>query len=180
MRPDDHRWLKYSALFYALGLALHTADHFRRGLDASTSQVLIVGNLSTALGITVAVMVIVGYRHAALLAALTGFPVAFGVASVHLLPEWSAFSDTFVNAHNTGVTAMSWTVVLVEIAGALALGVAGLAAVRDDREIAGVSRAGSRSAGAPGRLRRGDRRRRRCAPPTTARSGPVGSPRRAR
>src|SRR3954447_15651128 len=124
MRPDEHRWLKYSALFYAVGLALHTADHFRRGLDASTSHVLIIGNLSTALGVTVAVMVIVGYRQAPLLAAITGFPIAFGVAAVHLLPKWSAFSDTFVNAHNTGVTAMSWTVVLVEIGGALALGIA--------------------------------------------------------
>jgi hypothetical protein len=133
MRPDEHRWLKCSALFYALGLALHTADHFRRGLDASTSQVLIIGNISTALGITVAVMAIVGYRHAPFLAAVTGFPVAFGVAAVHLLPKWSAFSDTFVNAHNTGVTGLSWSVVLIEIAGALALGVAGLAVVREER-----------------------------------------------
>jgi hypothetical protein len=130
---DEHRWLKYSALLYALGLALHTADHFRRGLDASTGQVLVVGNLSTAIGIAVVVMVIVGYRHAPLLAALTGFPVAFGVAAVHLLPTWSAFSDTFVDAHNTGVTAMSWTVVLIEIAGALAMGIAGFAIVRDQR-----------------------------------------------
>jgi hypothetical protein len=133
MRPDEHRWLKFSALFYALGLALHTADHFRRGLDASTSQVLIVGNISTALGITVAVMVIAGYRHAPFLAAVTGFPVAFGVAAVHLLPKWSAFSDTFVNAHNTGVTSLSWSVVLIEIAGALAMGIAGLAVGREDR-----------------------------------------------
>jgi hypothetical protein len=133
MRPDEYRWLKYAALFYALGLALHTADHLRRGLDASTSQVLVIGNLSTALGITVAALAVVGNRHAPFLAAITGFPIAFGVAAVHLLPRWSAFSDTFVNAHNTGVTAMSWTVVLVEIAGALALGVAGLAVIREER-----------------------------------------------
>ena len=74
-----------------------------------------------------------GNRHAPLLAAITGFPIAFGVAAVHLLPKWSAFSDTFVGAHNTGVTAMSWTVVLVEIAGALALGIAGLAVIREER-----------------------------------------------
>jgi hypothetical protein len=133
MRPDEHPWLKYAALFYALGLALHTADHFRRGLDASTSQVLVIGNLSTALGITVAALAVVGNRHAPFLAAVTGFPIALGVAAVHLLPRWSAFSDTFVNAHNTGVTAMSWTVVLVEIAGALALGIAGLAVIREER-----------------------------------------------
>jgi hypothetical protein len=132
---DEYRWLKYSALLYALGLGLHTADHFRRGLDASTGQVLVAGNLSTAIGITVVVMVIVGYRHAPLLAAITGFPVAIGVAAVHLLPTWSAFSDTFVNAHNTGVTAMSWTVVLIETVGALAMGVTGLIIVRDQRAL---------------------------------------------
>jgi hypothetical protein len=130
---DEYRWLRYAALFYALGLALHTADHFRRGLDASTGQVLVAGNLSTAVGVTVAVMVIVGYRHAPLLAAVTGFPIAIGVAAVHLLPRWSAFSDSFVNAHNTGVTAMSWSVVLIEIAGALAMGITGLAVVREQR-----------------------------------------------
>ena len=74
MRPDEHRWLKYAALFYALGLALHTADHLRRGLDASTSQVLVIGNLSTAIGITVAALVVVGYRHAPILAARHRIP----------------------------------------------------------------------------------------------------------
>jgi hypothetical protein len=136
---DEYRWLRYAALFYALGLALHTADHLRRGLDASTDQVLIAGNLSTAVGITVAVMVIVGSRHAPLLAAITGFPIAIGVAAVHLLPTWSAFSDTFVNAHDTGVTAMSWSVVLIEIAGALALGVTGLLVLRDERAAAAAT-----------------------------------------
>ena len=123
MARDDHRWLKYCALFYALGLALHTADHFRRGLDAVTPQVLWIGNVSTVIGVTVAALVVVGYRNAPMLAAVTGIPIAVGVAAVHLLPKWSgALSDTFVDAHNTGVTALSWTVVLVEIAGALAMG----------------------------------------------------------
>jgi hypothetical protein len=131
---DDHPLLKYCALLYALGLALHTADHLRRGLDAVTPQVLWVGNVSTVIGIGVAALVIVGYRHAPMLAAVTGIPVAVGVAAVHLLPKWSAFSDAFVGAHNTGVTALSWTVVLVEIAGALAMGVAGWMIVRDEHD----------------------------------------------
>jgi hypothetical protein len=136
---DDHRWLKYCALFYALGLALHTADHLRRGLDAVTPQVLWVGNVSTVVGMTVAALVIVGYRHGPMLAAITGMPVALGVASVHLLPKWSALSDAFVGAHNTGVTALSWTVVLIEIAGAAAMGIAGLLIVREERAATIVS-----------------------------------------
>jgi hypothetical protein len=135
MQPDDHPLLKYCALFYALGLALHTADHLRRGIDAVTTQVLWIGNVSTVVGITVAVLVIVGYRNAPILAAVTGIPVAVGVAAVHLLPKWSsALSDSFVGAHNTGVTALSWTVVLVEIAGALAMGIVGWNIARTHRE----------------------------------------------
>ena len=130
---DDHPWLKYSALFYALGLAMHTADHLRRGLDVVTVQVQWVGNVSTVVGMTVAVLVIVGYRHGPMLAATTGIPVGIGVAAVHLLPKWSALSDAFVGAHNTGVTALSWTVVLVEIVGATAMGIAGLLVVCEQR-----------------------------------------------
>jgi hypothetical protein len=131
----DQLLLKYCALFYALGLALHTADHLRRGLDAVTTQVLWIGNVSTVIGITVAVLVIVGYRNAPMLAAVTGVPVALGVAAVHLLPKWSsALSDTFIGAHNTGVTGLSWAVVLVEIAGALAMGIVGLTIVRSERQ----------------------------------------------
>jgi hypothetical protein len=132
---DQHRWLRYSALFYALGLALHTADHLRRGLDVVTPQVLWAGNVSTAVGITVAVLVILGHRNGPILAAVTGVPVAVGVAAVHLLPKWSALSDAFVGAHNTGVTAWSWTVVLMEIVGALAMGVAGYVIVRQNRTV---------------------------------------------
>ena len=136
---DEHRFLKYCALLYALGLALHTADHLRRGLDVVTTQVQWAGNVSTVVGITVAVLVVVGNRYGPILAATTGIPVALGVAAVHLLPKWSALSDAFVGAHNTGVTALSWTVVSIEIVGALAMGVAGLAIVRQHRSAAAVS-----------------------------------------
>jgi hypothetical protein len=137
---DEHRLLKYCALFYALGLALHTADHLRRGLDVVTPQVLWAGNVSTLIGITTVVAVILGHRYGPMLAAVTGLPVGLGVAAVHLLPKWSALSDTFQGAHNNGVTALSWTVVLMEIAGALAMGVVGFLIVREQRAAATVSR----------------------------------------
>jgi len=136
----EYRLLRFCALFYALGLGLHTADHLRRGLDTVTPQVLWIGNISTVVGIGVVAAVVVGYRHAAMLAALTGLPVALGVAAVHLLPHWSAFSDSFDGAHGTGVTAMSWIVVLIEIAGAVALGIAGMRiVVREHANRAGAA-----------------------------------------
>ena len=130
--PGDPRWLRYAALLYALGLALHTADHFRRGTDVVTNQVLWAGNVSTLVGVGTVVLVL-GHLFAPMAAALTGLPVAIGVAAVHLLPEWSAFSDAFPGAHGTGVTALSWTVVLIEIAGAAAMGIIGLSIVRNAR-----------------------------------------------
>jgi hypothetical protein len=137
--PDQDRWLKYAALLYALGLALHTADHLRRGLDVVTPQVLWAGNLSTLVGVATIVMVVLGYRLAPEFAAWTGIPVALGVAAVHLVPKWSALSDSFIGASHTGVTALSWTVVLIEIAGALAMGTIGIATLRQ-RHLAPVAR----------------------------------------
>ena len=115
---------------YAVGLALHTADHLRRGIDVITDEVFWLGNVSTAAGIAVVALVLTGHRFAPTAAVLLGFPVALGVSAVHLLPRWSTLSDAFPGAHDTGVTALSWAVVLLEIAGAAALGLAGFAAVR--------------------------------------------------
>lgn len=129
MRRD--RFLREAALLYGVGLVLHTADHFRRGVDVVTDEVLSVGYVSTAAGIVVIALVLMRHRWAPTAALLLGFPVAVGVAAVHLLPRWSTLSDAFPGAHGTGVTAMSWAVVLLEIAGALALGVAGLSAARN-------------------------------------------------
>ena len=120
------RYLRFAALFYALGLGLHTVDHVRRGLDVLTPEVQWAGHLSTAIGIATVVLVLIGSRFGPLAAAITGIPVGVGVAAAHLLPHWSAFSDAFPGSHGTGVTAMSWTVVLIEIAGAIAMGVIGL------------------------------------------------------
>ena len=144
--PGETRFLRYAALFYALGLALHTVDHLRRGLDVLTPEVQWAGNLSTAVGITAVLLVLMGHRWGPLVAVLTGIPVAIGVAAVHLLPHWSAFSDAFPGANNTGVTALSYTVVLIEIVGALAMGIAGLAVIvsrRPDVAVRGTT--GSRS-----------------------------------
>ena len=127
--PAD-RYLRAAALVYAAGLVLHTADHVRRGLDTVTPAVLWAGNISTAIGLVTVVLVLSRHRLAPLAAAVTGVPIALGVAAVHLLPNWGALSDPFVGGAAAGVTIWSWTVVLVEIAGALMLGLAGALALR--------------------------------------------------
>lgn len=118
----DQRLLKAAACVYALGLALHTADHFRRGIGIVTHHVFWAGNLSTLLGAAAVVLILADHRLAPAVAIVFGFPVAIGVAAVHLLPTWSAFSDSFVHNH---LSWMSWTVVSIEIVGAFATGLAG-------------------------------------------------------
>ena len=124
----DGRKLQVAALVYLAGLVLHTADHLRRGLDAVTLHVLWAGNLSTVLGLGAVAMILTRHRYSPEAAVSFGFPIALGVAAVHLLPEWStALSDSFVDQ---SVSWMSWTVVVIEIAGALATGVIGLRLLR--------------------------------------------------
>jgi hypothetical protein len=53
-----------------------------------------------------------------------------GVAAVHLLPQWSAFSDPFPGS---SVDIGSWIAVCIEILGAVAFGLAGLSALLRQR-----------------------------------------------
>jgi hypothetical protein len=118
----DERLLRVTAIVYAIGLALHTADHFRRGVWTITRHVFWAGNLSTALGVVAVVLIVTGHRWAPAAAVAFGIPIAVGVAAVHWLPTWSVFSDSFVDKD---LGWMSWTVVAIEVAGALATGIVG-------------------------------------------------------
>lgn len=130
----EYALLRYAALVYAFGLIVHTAGHFRRGLDVLTPQVFWAGNVSTVVGVAVIVLVLAGHRIAPYVAVAFGLPTALGVIAVHLLPHWSALSDAFPGANHTGVTSMSWGVVLVEIVGGIALSAAGVLVLRRSSE----------------------------------------------
>ena len=130
--PRDRALLGGTAL-YGAGLALHLADHLRRGMDVLTVQVEAAGYLSTGVGLVTIALVLMRHRWAPLAAAVVGTSVAIGVAAVHLLPTWSAFSDAFPGGQDQGVTAMSWTVVLIEIAGAGLMGTSGWRALNRSR-----------------------------------------------
>ena len=127
---STNRGLRIGTAVYGAGLALHLADHLRRGMDVLTIQVEAAGYLSTGVGLVTIALVLMRHRWAPLAAAVVGTSVAIGVAAVHLLPTWSAFSDAFPGGQDQGVTAVSWTVVLIEIAGGALLGIAGFRALR--------------------------------------------------
>ena len=113
---------RYAAVGYAAGLVVHTADHLRRGLDVVTPEVLWSGNVTGVVAMVAIALALGGHGLAPLVAVVAGWSQALGVAAVHLLPRWSAFSDSLLGGSGD---ALSWAAVLFEIAGALAFGTAG-------------------------------------------------------
>jgi hypothetical protein len=130
------RLLRYAALVYTAGFLAHNADHVRPGLDVLTPEVFWAGAISGMVAVAAIALALAGHHWAALVAVAHGFSQAFGVAAVHLLPRWSAFSDSLPDGH---ADALSWVAVLAEIAGALAFGVAGMYVLRQ-RDRYGVAR----------------------------------------
>ena len=125
MRP----WsvLRIATAVYAVGLAIHTADHLRRGTDVITGEVFWGGMVLTTVSAVAIALVVARHHGAPLVAAVVGFTAAIGVSAAHLLPHWSALSDSLPDGN---VDALSWAAVLIEIAGAIAFGVAGLYTLR--------------------------------------------------
>jgi hypothetical protein len=114
---------------------LHNADHFRRGTSTVSGGLLALGTLGMVLWAIVIVMILRGHRLAPLAAVSAGIPLAIGFVAVHWFPHRSSLSDSFVEG---GASWMSITASLLEIAGAVAISVAGVAAIRRVGGLAGV------------------------------------------
>src|SRR6266508_2968701 len=84
--PVDGR-LRFAAIVFAGGLALHTADHLRRGVGVLTPEVLWGGTVLTVAGVITIAAVLARHRLAAKVAVVVGFYSAVSVAASHLLPR---------------------------------------------------------------------------------------------
>src|SRR4051812_43699988 len=139
----DDRMLRYAAVFFLIGFAVHNADHIRRGASSVTTELFVAGNLAAVVSIATIVLVLRRHRLAPQIAVAAGFTLAIGFTAAHMLPTWSVLSDSFVDGH---VSVFSWVASLMEILGALALGFAGLAVLRRERAQAPLTAATSASA----------------------------------
>jgi len=109
--------LRANILFVAANL-LHTADHQRQGTAGLRWEILAGGSAITIAAIASLVLAWRKDERAPIFGAVLGLSAAAGIAASHLAPHWSAFSDSYPEIH---ADAVSWIVVLLEIAGALLL-----------------------------------------------------------
>src|SRR3954447_14216813 len=118
--------LRANVLFVAVNL-LHTADHQRQGTARLTTEIMLGGSAITLAAIVSLVMARRRDKQAPIFRAVLGLSGAAGIAASHIAPHWSAFSDSYPQIH---ADAISWVVVLAEIAGALLLATVSLLALR--------------------------------------------------
>jgi hypothetical protein len=124
---SGERALRYAAILFAVAFVFHNADHFRRGTDVITDELLWAGTAAGIVSIATIVIVLLGHPSAPYLAIVAGFTLALGFAASHIFPTWSALSDSFVDGDVSGV---SWAAAILEIVGAATLGAAGVYALR--------------------------------------------------
>jgi hypothetical protein len=127
-RSDWDSRLRRAAIFFAVALAVHTADHLRRGMDVVPPAVMTAGMIQGVLAAITVVLVFRRSRWAPHAAVFIGFVSAVGFTAAHLLPTWGAFSDSFIDAAPAaGVTWFSWVTAILEILADLLFGAAGVA-----------------------------------------------------
>ncbi|MGH3730441.1 MAG: hypothetical protein ACRDTU_17060 [Micromonosporaceae bacterium] len=127
----QEQFLRNAALVFAVALAVHGADHARRGMDVVSTEIAWAGNIQAGLAVLTVLLVLTRTRGAALAAVITGFASALGFTVAHLLPTWGVFSDSFLTpAAGSGVTVFSWLTAVIEIGADLLLGWAGVRALR--------------------------------------------------
>jgi hypothetical protein len=125
-RRNEQRFVLAGYLFM-IGSGVHIFDHLRRGQGSVTEQLYWAGNLALVVQVVVITLVLTRHRRAPMVAAAAGFALAIGFAAAHWLPTWSSLSDSFVD---NGASVFSYVASLMEIAGALAVGITGLTIMR--------------------------------------------------
>jgi hypothetical protein len=126
--PATERLLVAAASFFAFTVLLHNADPVRRGADAVSTDVFWIGSAAIVLEVGVVFLAVQRHRLAGLAAAVVGLSLAAGYVVVHFLPARGWLSDSFPSG--VDVSPLSWGAASLEVAGALVLGAAGLAALR--------------------------------------------------
>ena len=130
--------LVLSAWAYLIGMSVHATDHLYRGITGDDRTASWPGTLQVALSVvavalpvTTLLFIRTGHRWAPLVGAIVGFGSAVVFFSLHVLPSWSAITDSFIGAGaGAQVTEYSWITAGIGIGGSNLLGLAGALALR--------------------------------------------------
>ncbi len=114
------RTLQGGAFLFIAAWVVHTADHARRGVDATTEAVVWSGTLAGLMAAVSITLILVKHPTAPAIATAVFLGIAVGVSATHLLPDWGVLSDPILVESTTD----GWSIVAVvgEIAAALFLG----------------------------------------------------------
>jgi len=120
--------LSKASIALVVTMLIHGADHQRQGTDLLSTEVMVGGFVLFILAFSALYMTLTHNRHAALYCAIVGFYTALGVTASHVLPHWSAFSNSYTN--DISVDALSWAAMLSEVIAAFVLGVVAVRELR--------------------------------------------------
>ena len=128
---DCDQILRWAAVLFGVAVALHAADHLRRGMDVIPPAVMVTGVIQMVLATVTVVLVVTGSRSAPYAAIAIGFLSAGSFTAAHLLPPSGFFSDSFINAAPAArVTTFSWISAILEIGADIVVGLVGIAVLR--------------------------------------------------
>src|SRR5438045_5048484 len=117
-------WLAIAAATFLVANLLHTADHLRQHMAGLNTEILLAGGLLTVAAVGVLVFALRRHSSAPLLAVIVGFEAAIGVTASHIAPHWGILSDSYTN--DIHADALSWAVMLFEVAAGFVLCVVGV------------------------------------------------------
>jgi hypothetical protein len=140
--------LALAAMAFLAANLLHVADHERQHLAGLNAVVFVGGAVMTAAAVATVVVALRRHPRAPLLATVVGFAAAVLVSASHIAPHWSVLSDSYID--DIHPDALSWAVMLLEVAAGFLLGVVGMHTLRarargaDDGETSGRDQAAVR------------------------------------
>ena len=110
------RSLRWAAMLFVTGWAVHVLDHLRRGMSAAPHAIMVGGNIQGLFVVASVVMAFTRRRRAPEAAILVGFGSALLFTYAHLLPSFfPAYQDSFVSGPRINVTWFSWLSAVAEI-----------------------------------------------------------------
>jgi len=131
------RSLRWAAILFVTGWAVHILDHLRRGMSAAPHAIMVGGNIQGVFVVASVVMAVTRRRRAPEAAILVGFGSALLFTYAHLLPSFfPAYQDSFVSGPRINVTWFSWLSAVAEIGTGIVFAIVGARTRRVVEEVA--------------------------------------------